>query len=331
MIDEVFQQVRIGKHVEATRPLAQWLKSLDGATAALDAQHIANQALGWDSAGLHTIASTLIRHLLRAGRPDAALAIYERLRQRVPDLDARFGRRFAHPRRLRRKRGPHGAGDVDTPRNPHLPPAPGAHDNCQGRLLIGATGSAGPHVAMLRPMENTMSQQPLAQPERCAQALRQYRGARRAQSRGESRRDAGPARPERRRQVHRHFPAARPAESRPRLGRAVRRRAAVHRCAPPHRRHDAGNQSSRRHAPARADRAGRELLPEPVRRAGRDQAARHREDRRPSLRQAVRRPETPGAVRHGDCRPARAAVPRRADGGSRCAGARRACGRCCAT
>lgn len=86
MIDEVFQQVRMGKHVEATRPLAQWLKELDGATAALDAQHIANQALGWETAGLHTIASTLIRHLLRAGRPDAALNIYERLRQRVPSL-----------------------------------------------------------------------------------------------------------------------------------------------------------------------------------------------------------------------------------------------------
>ncbi|HET9473186.1 MAG TPA: hypothetical protein VFO82_04790 [Steroidobacteraceae bacterium] len=86
MIDEVFQQVRMGKHVEATRPLAQWLKELDGATAALDAQHIANQALGWETAGLHTIASTLIRHLLRAGRPDAALTIYERLRQRVPSL-----------------------------------------------------------------------------------------------------------------------------------------------------------------------------------------------------------------------------------------------------
>jgi pentatricopeptide repeat protein len=86
MIDEVFQQVRIGKHVEATRPLAQWLKGLDGATAALDAQHVASQALGWDSAGLHTIASTLIRHLLRAGRPDTALTIYERLRQCVPAL-----------------------------------------------------------------------------------------------------------------------------------------------------------------------------------------------------------------------------------------------------
>ncbi len=87
MLDEVFQQVRIGKHVEATRPLAQWLKSLDGATAALDAQHVASQALGWDSAaGLNTIGSTLIRHLLRAGRPDAALAIYERLRQRAPSL-----------------------------------------------------------------------------------------------------------------------------------------------------------------------------------------------------------------------------------------------------
>jgi pentatricopeptide repeat protein len=86
MIDEVFQQVRMGKHVEATRPLAQWLKDLDGPTAALDAQHIAHQALGWDPAALSTIASTLIRHLLRAGRPDTALVVFERLRQRLPTL-----------------------------------------------------------------------------------------------------------------------------------------------------------------------------------------------------------------------------------------------------
>jgi pentatricopeptide repeat protein len=48
-------------------------------------EHVAIQALGWDNiAGLNTIGSTLIRHLLRAGRPDAALAIFERLRTRSP-------------------------------------------------------------------------------------------------------------------------------------------------------------------------------------------------------------------------------------------------------
>jgi pentatricopeptide repeat protein len=87
MLDEVFQQVRMGKHVEATRPLAQWLRDLDGPTATQDAQHVAVQALGWDNiGGLNTIGSTLIRHLLRAGRPDAALAIFERLRTRSPTL-----------------------------------------------------------------------------------------------------------------------------------------------------------------------------------------------------------------------------------------------------
>lgn len=87
MLDEVFQQVRLGKHVEATRPLAQWLKDLDGATAALDAQHVVTQALGWEQAGgLNTIGSTLIRHLLRAGRPDVALNIFERLRRHSPEL-----------------------------------------------------------------------------------------------------------------------------------------------------------------------------------------------------------------------------------------------------
>jgi pentatricopeptide repeat protein len=87
MMDDVFQQVRIGKHVEATRPLAKWLSSLDGATAARDAQYVASQAVGWDSvSGLNTLGSTLIRHLLRAGRPDAALSIFEKLRQRAPTL-----------------------------------------------------------------------------------------------------------------------------------------------------------------------------------------------------------------------------------------------------
>ena len=87
MLDEVFQQTRIGKHVEATRPLARWMSSLDGETATRDALFVAGQAAGWDGAGgLNTIGSTLIRHLLRAGRPDAALAVFERLRQRSPSL-----------------------------------------------------------------------------------------------------------------------------------------------------------------------------------------------------------------------------------------------------
>lgn len=87
MLDDVFQQVRLGKHVEATRPLAHWLGNLDGETAARDARHVVSQALGWESpAGLNTIGSTLIRHLLRAGRPDAALQVFERLRERFPAL-----------------------------------------------------------------------------------------------------------------------------------------------------------------------------------------------------------------------------------------------------
>ena len=87
MLDDVFQQARIGKHVEATRPLAEWFRTLDGETAARDAQFIAAQAIGWNMpAGLNTIGSTLIRHLLRAGRPDAALLVFERLRQNAPTL-----------------------------------------------------------------------------------------------------------------------------------------------------------------------------------------------------------------------------------------------------
>jgi len=87
MLDDVFQQVRIGKHVEASRPLAQWLRDLDGETAARDARYILGQIVGWGSAGgINTLGSTLIRHLLRAGRPDAALATFERLRHHAPTL-----------------------------------------------------------------------------------------------------------------------------------------------------------------------------------------------------------------------------------------------------
>jgi hypothetical protein len=85
MVDEVFQQARVGKHVDASRPLAKWLSGLDGETAARDARHIVGQILGWGSApALNTLGSTLVRHLLRAGRPDAALAVFEKLRQHAP-------------------------------------------------------------------------------------------------------------------------------------------------------------------------------------------------------------------------------------------------------
>ena len=87
MLDDVFQQVRIGKHVDATRPLAAWFRDLDGTYAARDALYIAEQIVRWDMPqGLNTIASTLIRHLLRSGRADAALGVFEILRARASTL-----------------------------------------------------------------------------------------------------------------------------------------------------------------------------------------------------------------------------------------------------
>jgi pentatricopeptide repeat protein len=83
MVDDVFQQARVGKHVEATRPLAEWLRNLDGEYATRDALYVAEQAVRWDfTAALDPIGSTLIRHLLRAGRPDSALSVYRLLRER---------------------------------------------------------------------------------------------------------------------------------------------------------------------------------------------------------------------------------------------------------
>jgi pentatricopeptide repeat protein len=48
-----------------------------------DSLHVAEQALKWQLLpALNPIGSTLIRHLLRFGRPDAALAVFEMFRQR---------------------------------------------------------------------------------------------------------------------------------------------------------------------------------------------------------------------------------------------------------
>jgi hypothetical protein len=87
MVDDVFQLVRIGKHVDATAPLARWLNDTDPEHISKDAYHVAEQALLWESlAALNTLGSTLIRHLMRYGRPDAALAVFEILRKRAPNF-----------------------------------------------------------------------------------------------------------------------------------------------------------------------------------------------------------------------------------------------------
>lgn len=83
MMDEVFQNARMGKHVDATAPLARWMRDLDPELAARDSLHVAEQALRWQlPLALNPIGSTLIRHLLRFGRADAALAVFELFRQR---------------------------------------------------------------------------------------------------------------------------------------------------------------------------------------------------------------------------------------------------------
>lgn len=85
MVDDVFQQVRLGKHVDSTKPLASWLRDLDGEYATRDALFMAEQAVRWDyTAALSPIGSTLIRHLMRAGRPDSALSVFQILRHRAP-------------------------------------------------------------------------------------------------------------------------------------------------------------------------------------------------------------------------------------------------------
>jgi hypothetical protein len=85
MMDEVFEHARVGKYVDATAPLARWMRELDPDYATRDGLHVAEQALRWQlPLALNPIGSTLIRHLLRFGRPDAALAVYEMFRKRSP-------------------------------------------------------------------------------------------------------------------------------------------------------------------------------------------------------------------------------------------------------
>jgi hypothetical protein len=87
MVDDVFQLVRIGKHVDATAPLARWLNDTEPEHVSKDAYYVAEQALRWESQpALNTLGSTLIRHLMRYGRPDAALAVFEILRTRAPNF-----------------------------------------------------------------------------------------------------------------------------------------------------------------------------------------------------------------------------------------------------
>lgn len=87
MLDDVFTNVRAGKHVDATAPLAEWLRDADAEQAIRDSYHVAEKALSWGNlAALNTIGSTLIRNLLRFGRPDAALAVFERLRGKSPQF-----------------------------------------------------------------------------------------------------------------------------------------------------------------------------------------------------------------------------------------------------
>jgi hypothetical protein len=85
MIDDVFQLVRIGKHVDATAPLAAWLRDTEADHVSKDAYYVAEQALRWEAPlALNPLGSTLIRHLMRYGRPDAALAVFELLRGKAP-------------------------------------------------------------------------------------------------------------------------------------------------------------------------------------------------------------------------------------------------------
>jgi hypothetical protein len=86
MMDEVYQKVRVGRHVDATKPLADWF--VDHLAHALqDTAYIVEHARNWDSPGAFgPIGSTLIRHMLKAGKPDVAITVFTALRREFPGL-----------------------------------------------------------------------------------------------------------------------------------------------------------------------------------------------------------------------------------------------------
>jgi hypothetical protein len=78
MIDEVFQLVRLGRHVDATAPLTRWLRDVDSGLIESDSLYVAHRALEWNvPPALNSVGSTLIHHLLRSGRPETALEVFE--------------------------------------------------------------------------------------------------------------------------------------------------------------------------------------------------------------------------------------------------------------
>jgi pentatricopeptide repeat protein len=86
-MDDVFGLARLGKYVDATAPLALWLRDQDAELAVRDSLHVAEQALKWQlPPALNPIGSTLIRHLLRFGRPDAALKVFQMIRHQSPQF-----------------------------------------------------------------------------------------------------------------------------------------------------------------------------------------------------------------------------------------------------
>ena len=94
-------------------------------TPASDAYYVAEQALRWDNpAALNTIGSTLIRHLLRFGRPDAALAVFETpAHEHAPNFTMDSAPRPAHAGRIRRKhRAAKSSRALDAPGNAGFPP-----------------------------------------------------------------------------------------------------------------------------------------------------------------------------------------------------------------
>ena len=159
MLDDVFQQVRIGKHVEATRPLAQWLRDLDGehcrARRAVHrgrAGHWLGHARGLEHHRQHADPAPAARGPPRCGAARSSSACA----QRAPTLtldsadDLRTLAEYAEGAGPRRARG------LDAAGNPGLPAAQSAvtrrGDNCQGALLTGSTSSTRPPGAMIRAM-----------------------------------------------------------------------------------------------------------------------------------------------------------------------------------
>ena len=126
-------------------PLANWLRDTRRRTRseATRTTSPSRRCAGTRPAALNHHRQHVDPPSLRFGRPDAALAVFELLRKRAPELHHGFRARPAHAGRIRGEQRARSAGAIHAAGNAGFPAASGdstaRHDSCQQARLTAAT------------------------------------------------------------------------------------------------------------------------------------------------------------------------------------------------